>query len=309
MGDVVTVTGRVPAERLGIGVVGERLVAHQEVPRPERATDSWFCEQPVTMPMLGDLMMGRANRDDAVLEPAHVRTELERFATVGGGVVVDVTTVDEGRDIAELQRLSAKTGVRIVAAAAASTDPDDIADELRSGAIGIVTVGAAARDDERAAAYAAAVRTGAPVLTDAGVTDPVVLVIDALESGLRPEQIAVRPIAPSIGDREVLRRLAAAGVYLLFDGLGRIPTVRTLVSDHEIAATIASLVAAEAGDRVLLGAGLTRKHAFTAFGGHGLPFVSAQFVPYLRMLGLTDAQADRLITTNVHEFLSWTEAT
>jgi len=297
MSGVMTVAGRVPAAQLGVGLFGERLVARQSVPRPKRASDSAFYDEKVALPILGDLMMGRPNRDDAVLEPEHAATELTRYAQAGGGFVVDITAVDEGRDLDALRRLSARTGVHIIAA---STEADDDC--------GVVAIPAQAGERARRAAFDAALSADGPVMLDAAGADITRLADDALERGLAPERIALHRLAASTAAVDELPALAAAGIYLLFDGLGRIPTVRTMVSDHEIGTVIARIIGAGAGDRILLGAGLNRKHAFTAFGGNGLAFVPGQFVGYLQMLGVTTAQAQRIVTTNAHEFLGGKDA-
>lgn len=79
------------------------------------------------------------------------------------------------------------------------------------------------------------------------------------------------------------------GTALCFDDLGRIPNVRTVVSDHDIA--LAILHAAEQGalERILLSCGIRNRHRLTAFGGNGLEFTVEQFLPYLGMLGADPA--------------------
>ncbi|MFV0434678.1 MAG: hypothetical protein ACK5LO_11925 [Leucobacter sp.] len=103
--------------------------------------------------------------------------------------------------------------------------------------------------------------------------------------------IAARPQAdPALGvDPERLRALLDLGTAFCFDDLGRIPNVRTAVSDHDVALAVLRCAELGAGDRVLLSSGIRNKHRLTAFGGNGLEFVPQQFLPYLRMLGGDDA--------------------
>ncbi|WP_336651806.1 MULTISPECIES: hypothetical protein [unclassified Leucobacter] len=110
-------------------------------------------------------------------------------------------------------------------------------------------------------------------------------------------------------DLESLDALLDLGPAICFDDLGRIPNVRTVVSDHDIA--IAILRAAERGtaSRIVLSSGIRNKHRLTAFGGNGLEFAATQFLPYLRMLGADDAlvsavgggNAARMLARTTHE--------
>jgi phosphotriesterase-related protein len=94
---------------------------------------------------------------------------------------------------------------------------------------------------------------------------------------------------PGVGiDRARLAMLLEHGTALCFDDLGRIPNVRTVVSDHDVAVAILRCAEHGAGDRILLSSGIRNKHRLTAFGGNGLEFVPQQFLPYLRMLGADD---------------------
>jgi 5-phospho-D-xylono-1,4-lactonase len=86
---VRTVLGDVPPERLGLTLGHEHLIAN-----PGAAVDD------------DDLRL-----DD---EDAAVR-ELGTFRAVGGGAVVEMTTVDYGRDVAALRRVSRRSAVHVIA--------------------------------------------------------------------------------------------------------------------------------------------------------------------------------------------------
>lgn len=79
------------------------------------------------------------------------------------------------------------------------------------------------------------------------------------------------------------------GTALCFDDLGRIPNVRTVVSDHDIALVILRAAEHGAQERILLSCGIRNRHRLTAFGGNGLEFTVEQFLPYLGMLGADPA--------------------
>ena len=86
-----------------------------------------------------------------------------------------------------------------------------------------------------------------------------------------------------------LDALLDLGAAICFDQLGRIPNVRTIVSDHDIAVAILRAAERGAASRILLSCGIRNKHRLAAYGGNGLEFVPQQFLPYLRMLGADDA--------------------
>ncbi len=87
---VRTVLGDVAPEALGLTLGHEHLIA-----RPAADVDD------------PDL---RLDDEDAAV------AELASFASAGGGAVVEMTTVDYGRDVAALRRLSRASGVHLIAA-------------------------------------------------------------------------------------------------------------------------------------------------------------------------------------------------
>lgn len=311
MRGVVTVTGVVAPGELGVCSVGEHLVARLAVPRPVLASDTWFYEQRVRMDLLGDLMLGRANRDDATLDAADAEIELRRFADAGGDLVVDVTRPDQDRRPNALRALSVRTGVRVVMAAAARTDSAALADELIEGVDGVRAGlirldGTDIGSDVADAAFAVAAETGAPILVTTGGDAAVARAATRRAEGLGSIRLALGGMGGLANHAALLAELAETGAWLAFDRLGRIPTIRTRVSDHEIAQAIAGLVEAGQGGRVLLGCGLDRKHAGTVHGGNGLRFIPRQFLPYLGFAGAPPEAGRQLATANPAAFLTWT---
>jgi phosphotriesterase-related protein len=86
-----------------------------------------------------------------------------------------------------------------------------------------------------------------------------------------------------------LEALLELGTAVCFDDLGRIPTVRTAVTDFEAALAVLRCAELGAAERVTLSCGIAAKHRLTAFGGNGLEFVGEQFLPLLSRLGADDA--------------------
>jgi len=84
------VLGDIEPGALGLTLGHEHVVAHP----PACVTDPDLCLE----------------------DEAEARDDLERFREAGGSAVVEMTTVDYGRDAPALQRLSRQTGIHIVAA-------------------------------------------------------------------------------------------------------------------------------------------------------------------------------------------------
>src|SRR5262249_45607966 len=92
MGVIRTVAGDVDASAAGWVDAHEHLIAH--------ATPELVRRDP-------DLLLDR---------PDAVREDIDAFAAAGGGTIVEMTTIDYGRDLAAIKALAAGTRVHIVAA-------------------------------------------------------------------------------------------------------------------------------------------------------------------------------------------------
>ncbi len=310
MPPIATVTAALEADALwGASSAGEHLVATLPSDPGERATDVFFHEAPLSIDRLGDAMLGRANREDATLTGDTAAAELEDFAEAGGVLVVELSSLAVGADLAARAGLEAAGGVRIVASAHAGEGP--LAPRLGAGRAGVVVLGPGAGPEAREEAFGLAAR-GVPLMLDAawlgeapGAPGLHELLDDAAAAGVPSDRLAVLG-ARSLAHRpDALAELAARGVYLHFGSLGRIPSVYTEVSDHDVAVALAALVEAGHGERLLLAAGLDRRHALRAYGGHGLGFLPRQFLPYLGFVGIGADAARALASENLVRFLDW----
>lgn len=311
VGAIETVLGPVPAGEVGAVLAAETLLSRPG-PSPKGASiparDAAFEREPVTMRILGRLLMGAPNRDDRTLEPADAgaalallaEAEAERAGSGGSsrvaGRTVVVALAGSGSDAtaAELAELSRASGVAIVRGAIPGAAREGGGDEDPGAGPGAGVVGLVPSDDPAGVAAAAvrAARTGLALALGAG-SDPerAARALEAVEAaGLARERVILVGAQRALGRRlgvepGRLEALLGLGTALCFDGLGRIPTVRTVVSDHDVAAAILRCAELGAGDRVLLSCGIRSKHRLTAFGGNGLEFVATQFLPYLAALG------------------------
>jgi phosphotriesterase-related protein len=342
---LATVSGALdPALVRGATSAGDHLIGALPATPGERATDVYFFEAPLTLERLGDAMLGRANREDATLTPDTAAAELEDFAEAGGVLAVELTPLAAGADLAALAGVEAASGVRIVASAHAGEGPLALRlgpgragvivlgpaaePAAREEALGLAARGvpvmldaawlggaetspgpvAGAGDpvhDASAAAGGAGRGAGAAAVAPAPLGALHELLDTAEAAGVPADRLAVLG-ARSLAHRpDALSELAARGVYLHFGSLGRIPSVYTEVSDHDVAVSLAALTEAGHGERLLLAAGLDRRHALRAHGGHGLGFLPRQFLPYLGFMGIGADAAGVLASDNLVRFLDW----
>jgi phosphotriesterase-related protein len=263
---------------------------------------------------------------------------LSEARAAGIRTIVDVTTVDLGRNIELLAEVSERSGVHIIAATGAWRDiprafylrpPDDVAEvfirEIEEGIdgtgirAGIIKV---ANDQEgvtpegevilRAAARAAR-RTGVCISTHTyapgRVGEQQMAVFE--DEGLDPGQVYIGH-SNDTTDLEYLLGLCRRGCYL---GLDRYPGGRGDAPGwEERTDTAKRLLDAGAGGRVML------SHDWAVLYGHhssdpeenrrrnpdGYLFISRKVLPRLRDLGATEAQVQDLMVETPRRFLGRT---
>jgi phosphotriesterase-related protein len=281
-GAVVTVLGPRRPEALGIAHAHEHLVAHAT---PE--------------------VVAR-DADLALDDPARVLGDLEAFRAAGGGAVVEMTTVDYGRDVAGLRWLAERSGVAIVAATGfnkdvycapwcAGADPDELAAAqiaevtegvgdtgVRCGVVKLATGAEGVSPAEEAALRAAARThraTGAPIFThtEAGALADRQLELLA-EEGVAPSAVTLghldrRP------DPGLHRELARAGAFLSYD---QVPKPKYATAEGAIG-LIVGLAAEGLHEQVVLGGDFARRSMFRGWGGGpGLTWIATVFAQRLR---------------------------
>ena len=244
--------------------------------------------------------------DLALDQPERVHADLSALQTPDRVGVVEMTTVDYGRDVVGLHALSQRTGVRIIAATGFNMgrycrpfcegrDPDELAEAqiaeildgvastgVRCGVVKFGTSAEAVHPWEQTAARAAArahLATGCPIFTHT-------------EAGrLADEQLAlladegVSPCAVAIGhldrnpDLALHRRLAAQGAFLSYDQIPK-PKYRT---EQAAIALIVALAHEGLHRQVVVGGDFARRSLFRGYGGSpGLSYLPSIFAPRLR---------------------------
>ncbi len=301
---VVTVTGRRSVASLGV------VDAH----------DHLFLDSP-------------ALAGQAIDDVERVTEEVLDARSSGISCIVEMTPIGLGRNPAALRQVAEATGVAIIAASGyhrdahypadhwvrtATTetlagrivtdltigmhpadwlDPSLPLDPARAGAIkGGASYHRITRGEQRRleAIAGAAAATGAAVLVHTEVGTAGHDVVDLLEAGGVPAARIALAHLDRNPDPEVHVELAARGVTLEYDTIGR--------TKYHPDSVVLDLIEAVAGaghlDRIVLGLDLGMRSYFRSYdGGPGLRYLMTSFVPRLRRR-MGDADADRILRRN-----------
>ncbi|RKN44960.1 phosphotriesterase [Streptomyces hoynatensis] len=281
--------------------------------------------RPAVRTVLGDIAPGRLGLCDAhdhlflrspllpgqeLDDEAAAEAELRAFAAVGGGAVAQWTPLGLGRRMDLLPRLSAATGVHLIAATglhqaahyapgrlrrllpglaerfvadltggaagAGEAGPAGGAPPVRAGMIKVAgsfhVLDAHARFVFSAAAEAHHA-TGAPIGVHLEGGTAALAVLDALcgGHGVPPGSVILGHLNRA-PDSATHRRAAEAGAYLAFDG----PSRAHHATDWRLPECLRALVEAGCAERVLIGGDTTTAAARAATGGGpGMPHLPA----------------------------------
>jgi len=307
--------------------------------KPVGATAVGLYHAPLTMDILGAVARGAANRDNRLLTDERMAIdEVLEFKRRGGSAIVDTTSIGLKRDPLALSRVSEATGLHIVMGASwyrKGWHPKDLNDRsieslteeivgditvgvsdtgIRSGIIGEVgTEGDPLVPNElkviQASARASRITGAAVTLHTRAVLREQPGILDMLEAeGADLSRVVVGHSNPLASDLAFMEQLLARGVYIQFDTLGRQPTLSyPVVTDTDVGHGIVSLIEAGHVDRILLAQDVCSKLQLKAYGGTGFSFIQEQFIPYLKQLGVTDAQLHTIMVENPRRVLTFAE--
>jgi phosphotriesterase-related protein len=145
-------------------------------------------------------------------------------------------------------------------------------------------------------------RTGAPVMVHLEHGSAAHEVLDLLAAhGCAPDRVVLAHVDRNV-DPQLHIELAQRGALLGYDGAGR----HHRWPDSALIETLATLVAAGVGDRVVVGGDVARRSRYIAYGGMpGLSYLFDRFVPRLRRALGEDATRQMLVA-NAATWLEWT---
>ena len=308
------------------------------VDSPVSATAVGIYTHPLTLDILERVEMGFVNRDN--LRLADDRTAIEEvteFKKRGGRTIVDVTSLGCKRDPPALRRVASATGLHIVMGTSwycKSWHPRDMdersvesltdqivrdvavgADDtgIRAGIIGEVgTQGGPLTPNEskviRASGRASRLTGSAVTLHTQAQEREQPKILDLLAAeGADLKRVVVGHSNPIATDLPFMKELLDRGVYIEFDTLGHTPRVndRNKVTDTQVARAIVGLIDAGYLERILVAQDVCTKIQLKAYGGAGYSFVLERFVPYLKRLGVSEAQIETMLVENPKRVLTF----
>lgn len=326
-GQVMTVCGPVPVDRLGVTLMHEHLLNDCRCwwNRPQEPQRSRLACEPVNAGILGELRMDpfvnldNCRLDDELLAIAELLPAVE----LGCRTLVDPTCRGIGRDARALVRIAQGSGLNIVMGGGyylqashppelARMDAAAIADEImrdvhdgvdgsgvRIGLIGEIGVSGdftPAEEKSLRGAAQAARRSGLPLMVHLpGWFRLAHRVLDITESeGADPAHTVLCHMNPSFADAQYQMSLARRGAFIEYDMIGMdffyADQGVQCPSDEDNARAIAGLVAAGFVGNILLSQDVFLKMMLTRYGGFGYAYLLRHFVPRLHRHGV-DAQA------------------
>jgi phosphotriesterase-related protein len=306
---VITVTGPVPIERIGMALPHEHLSCSPDLIQSREQL----------------LELG----SDAELFDEELRDARRR----GVSCIVDATPDGLGRDPEWLRSLSSRTGVSIVMGAGwyresfyppeAGIDRrsvDELADRIVAevehgvrgtgvhpgiiGEIGTDHAWLSPREERvhRAAARAAR-RTGLALMTHAlrsQVGMDQLAIFD--EEGLDPGRVVIGH-ADSVLDLDYHLALVDRGANLCFDQIGR-PGELAAAREAHLVKLIIELLDRGCGDRILLSQDVCSDAQLKAYGGTGYGYLLQHFLPALRTAAVGEGEIGQMTVENPRRILA-----
>ncbi len=338
-----TVLGPVPPESLGPTMTHEHLLidfAFMLLP-PTEASDQFRAHEAITLDNLGWVRYNWfSNLDNLLLiDEEEAIAEATLYKRVGGGAIVDATTIGIGRDPLALTRIARATGLHVIMGAGyyvGSRHPEDmderaesdiaaqIVEEIRTGVddtgvkagiIGEIGCSWPLTDNERKVLRAAATaqrETGASILIHPGRNEraPQEIVDVLAEAGADLSRTIMGHLDRTVSDFEVLKELAASGCYLEYDLFGHESSYYPLaefdmLNDAQRMDFIQRLVAEGYVEKVVMAQDICTKHRLVAYGGHGYGHVLHNIVPRMRKRGFSGQDINSIIVENPARVLAF----
>lgn len=347
LGKVMTVLGPVGSEALGPTLIHEHVlfdltVYHRMlVARGEAA----LLDEPLDM---RHLHLVRHNvpslRDNTLQRDVGVAAhELEQYKRLGGGTVVEVSSIGLAPDPTGLAELARRTGLNIVAGTGyyigASHPPDlaeksaeqvaeemlrDFADgfpgtDVRAGVIGEIGTTEPLTPTERVVLEASGrvqAQTGAALVVHPDSKhrsyEPIARTLDMLAAaGAALDRVIVSHCDERLHESyESYAKLAALGCTLAFDTFGKqhyYPARgRQYPNDEKRVQTIARLVADGLAGSIALAHDACYKTDLTTWGGDGYGHIPRNIVPRLKNAGVSEEAIQQMTVENPRRLLPLT---
>ena len=264
--------------------------------------------------------------------------EIKMYREVGGGAIVDATTIGIGRNPDALARISREAGVHIVMGAGfyvAAVHPEDMDERsvedlaiqitseitegvdgsgIKAGIIGEVGCTWPLTTNERKSLSAAAIaqqESGAAILIHPGRhPDAPAEILDILANGDADiSRVIIGHLDRTVFEFDTLRSIAESGCYLEWDLFGNEGSHYPLAdidmpSDAQRLDFIKRIADAGYSDRIVIGQDIATKHRLVSYGGHGYGHILANIVPKMRSKGFSEDEIRAITVENPANILA-----
>lgn len=282
-----------------------------------------MCHEHLSM----DLSGVRGDEDSTFRDSNLLLPELERMTAYGVNAVVEVSTIDMGRDVLALREYAVSTGLHIIASTGfylqayhpaflADAGAEEIArifiteltqgigeTGIRAGLVGEVATGRGAMTPEEEnvlhAAALASASTGCAVSTHCDMGTLGLEQARLLGRHMKAEN-AILGHLDLVDDTEYHKRVLDEGVNIAFDTIGK----TAYLSDERRADLLCALLERGYEDQLLLSQDVSRKSYLHANGGLGFTAVMGRFIPMLKERGCSDAVLQKLLVSNPARILN-----
>ncbi len=328
-GHVQTVLGAMSPEHVGVTLPHEHLLVDLVTPyfsEPSGLAKREIAEAAFTADLREEIIKDcTSNLDNLRLEDQDmIAAELRPFVDRGGNTIVELTSVDIGRNPTGLCSIAQATGLNVVMGSGYYIDrshpqsvrgrgEDDLTEEIirdlregadgtdaRAGIIGEIGVDALSAEERKIlrAAAGAQLQTGASINVHVefimGGRDAGLWACNTLEdAGADLTRVIFSHQDSSHEDPDYQQQLLRKGIVLEYDGFGyEMQTdayggLKYPTDDQRIAA-VASLVASGWGRQLLISTDICMKFLLRRFGGHGYGHILDSVVPRMRSAGISD---------------------
>ena len=340
---IQTVLGPVPPSELGPTTTHEHLhIDFSFMFRPAQDSPSQeLADAPLALETLGwirrNYYSNRANLQLMDLDTT-IR-EVRRYREVGGGAIVDATTIGIGRNPDALARISRETGVHIIMGAGFYVDavhPEgmdqrsvaDLTEQItadltegvdgsgiRAGIIGEVGCTWPLTSNERKSLAASAMAqrgTGAAILIHPGRHPgaPAEILELLADGGADLSRVIMGHLDRTVFEFDALRRIAESGCFLEWDLFGNEGSYYPLAeidmpSDAQRLDFIKRIADAGYSGKVVMGQDICTKHRLVTYGGHGYGHILENIVPRMRRKGFAEDEVQAITVDNPASILAF----
>jgi len=333
---VVTVTGEISADRLGITDIHEHILC--DFSRNLEPSADHPDDEKIGITNLGIVNNNPlAVKDNLILSDVDLAiNELRCFAKAGGVTVVDLTTVDIGRDPRALRDISLSSGINIVTCTGhyirsyqspetRTLSLEALQEEMqkeiqegigdsgvRAGVIG--EIGTSERlypEESRGIVAAARVNSsvGVPVVVHTEPKSRLAMeILDLLrKNGADLSKVSLCHMDSDFMETEYHEGILKTGANIEFDTFGENFCLHPNYgpSDLDRVKSLCALLDKGYARQIMLGCDICLKCRLHAYGGWGYDHLLTNGIPAMKRLGISENEIDIMLIQNPRAFLDF----